>query len=252
MSDPSVSLAVPVYNEEANVESVVRDLKAKLAGHDYEIILVNDGSVDRTPELADRLATEDPAHVRVIHHPKNLGGGAATRTGLFAGVKDCVAMIPGDGQFKSDDLPRFLEAIKNADFVISRRQNRSGGVIRALNSWCYRNLVRLLLGIKYKHINWVKLYRRDKLQSLNLTSDSWLVDTEILYWASRLGWRHIEFEVEELPRRAGKATGGNPFHMVQVIIELWRFRKHLKQQEAAGLSGPKRPSVESGPPVRAG
>lgn len=238
MKAPSISIAVPVYNEEQNVEPVVQDLCAKLVGHDYEVIIVNDGSKDRTGALADELARRDPDHVRVIHHPTNLGGGAATRTGLLAARKDWVAMVPGDGQFLTDDLPLFLQATEGVDMVISRRRNRSGGVVRALNSFTYRQIVRLLLGIKFKHINWVKLYRRDLLHALNLTAKSWLLDTEILYWAGKQGWKYREIEVEELPRRAGKATGSNPFHMLQVVKELWRFRKDLKRQEAAAGTAP--------------
>jgi len=231
----SVSVVVPVYNEEKNLEKVVRDLTTDLAGHQYEIIIVDDGSKDGTPALADRLGGEDPRHVRVIHHPTNRGGGAATRTGLFAAKKDLVMMAPGDGQFVTADLPRYLAAILDVDFVISRRRRRSGGSLRALSSWCYRAVVRVLLGVRYRHINWVKLYRRELVQGLPLTADSWLLDTEILYWAGRLGWRSIEIEVDELPRLAGKATGSNPLHMLAVVRELWRFRKSLRKQ-SSGLT----------------
>ena len=227
----SVSIAIPAYNEEQNLAKVVRDLAGQLTGHDYEIIIVNDGSKDGTGPLADRLAQEDPQHIRVIHHPTNLGGGAATRAGLFAAKKQYVMMVPGDGQFAVVDLPRFLEAIEHVDVVISRRRNRSGGLLRRFNSFCYRMVVCFILGIKVKHINWVKLYRSELVQSLHLISNSWLVDAEILYWADRLGWRYTEFAVEELPRLAGKATGSNLFHMVAVVGELWRFRKQLKQHQ---------------------
>jgi dolichol-phosphate mannosyltransferase len=227
----SVSVAIPAYNEEQNLAKVVRDLAGQLTGHDYEIIIVNDGSKDGTGPLADRLAQEDPQHIRVIHHPTNLGGGAATRAGLFAAKKKYVMMVPGDGQFAVADLPRFLEAIEHVDVVISRRHNRSGGLLRRFNSFCYRMAVRFILGIKFKHINWVKLYRSELVQSLHLISDSWLVDAEILYWADRLGWRYTEFTVEELPRLAGKATGSNLLHMLAVVGELWRFHTRLRQHQ---------------------
>jgi glycosyltransferase involved in cell wall biosynthesis len=227
----SVSVVVPVYNEEQNLEQVVRDLSVQLVEHDYEIIIVDDGSADGTSPLADQLVTLDPQHLRVIHHPTNLGGGAATRTGLFAAQRTFVMMVPGDGQFMTADIPRFLEAIQDVDMVISRRRNRSGGMLRKLNSWCYRMVVRYLLGIRYRHINWVKLYRRELVQSLKLMANSWLLDTEILYWAGRLDWRSTEIQVEELPRHAGKPTGNNPLHMLAVVRELWCFRKVLKQQQ---------------------
>src|SRR5262245_49326646 len=101
----SVSVVVPVYDEEKNLEQVVRDLTTELAGYRYEIIIIDDGSKDGTPVLADRLAAEDPQHVRVIHYATNRGGGAATRTGLSAATNDLVMMVPGDGQFVTADLP---------------------------------------------------------------------------------------------------------------------------------------------------
>src|SRR5262245_35302970 len=163
MKAVSISVAVPVYNEEQNLEYVIRDLRRHLEGHDYELIIVNDGSKDGTGALADRLAAEDPARTRVIHHPTNLGGGAATRTGLMAGTKDWVTMIPGDGQFKADDMPQFFEALEGVDFVLSRRRNRTSSPVRALNSWIYRKVVRVPLGINFREINCVTIYRHDLL-----------------------------------------------------------------------------------------
>ena len=233
----SLSVIVPVLDEEGNLEGVVRELGEVLAGHDHEILIVNDGSRDGTAVLADRLAATNPEHVRVFHHATNRGGGAATRTGLAAATKELVTMVPGDGQFVAADLPRFLSALGDREMVISRRNNRSGGLVRALNSWAYRTVVRALLGIQFSHINWVKLYRREPLQALPLSSESWLLDTEILYWATRLGWRSAEIDVEELPRLRGTATGGSIPHMLHVVRELWRFRQRVKSMPAPGSPG---------------
>jgi glycosyltransferase involved in cell wall biosynthesis len=230
MTDKSISVVVLAYNEVAALPRVIEGMSAELAGIEHEIIIVDDGSNDGTAELADRLAAADPQHVRVIHHATNLGGGAATRTGLFAATKDYVLNTPGDGQFVVGDIARFLAASEGKDAVISYRSNRSGGLVRALNSFAYRTLIRLLFGIPFRNINWVKLYRRERIQSLHLSANSWLVDTEILYWFTRLNWKCVELEVTELPRVGGRATGANPFQMFAVARELWRFRNALKQQ----------------------
>jgi glycosyltransferase involved in cell wall biosynthesis len=233
MNEPSLSVAIMAYNEEESIERVVREVREQLHGLDYEIIIVNDGSQDRTPAIADNLAAQHPEHTHVIHHPSNGGGGMATRSGLAAATKDLVMVIPGDGQFVVEDIPRFLEAIRDVDFVLSCRRNRAGGLMRRFNSALYRRVVRTILRLHYRQINWVKLYRRAMVQSLELTANSWLVDTEILYWASRSGWTGAEIEVEERPRLGGRATGSNPRFMLATAIELWKFRRSLRRRQPA-------------------
>src|SRR5262249_24069001 len=113
------------------------------------------------------------------------------------------------------------------------RRNRAGGLTRRFNSAMYRWIVRSLLRLHYRQINWVKLYRRELVQGLELTADSWLVDTEILYWASRNGWTSAELAVEERPRLGGKATGNSPRHMLVTAWELWNFKQSLRRGQAA-------------------
>ena len=245
--NPSVSVAILAFNERESIESVVDGLAAQLRGRDYEIIIVDDGSTDGMSELADRLAAADASRIRVVRHETNLGGGATTRTGLFSARKDLVMVVPGDGQFRAEDIPRFLAAIGNADVVASRRMNRSGGRLRAFNSMIYRAVVRAILGLSSKDINWVKLYRRERVQSLNLIANSWLIDTEILYRARQFKWRVAEIEVPELPRHGGTPTGSNPLHMLAVALELWRFKRALNRVQNPGAARP----IEVRPPVRA-
>jgi hypothetical protein len=94
-------------------------------------------------------------------------------------------------------------------------------------------VIRLTLGLKFRDINWVKLYRREQLQSLNIQSTSWLIDAEILHQLVRRGCRWTEIEVRELARRSGKPSGSNPRYMLATAIELWRSCRRLKREAAA-------------------
>jgi len=111
-SRDSISVAIPAYNEEANLERVVREALRELekTGREHEVLVVDDGSQDRTGEIADALAAENP-RVRVIHHPENQGWRDALQTLFGHAQGDLVFLIPGDNQHDITQLPEFLERI---------------------------------------------------------------------------------------------------------------------------------------------
>ena len=122
----SLSFFFPAYNEEENVEAVVREAQAKLPrfADDVEIVVIDDGSRDRTGEIADRLAAEDP-RVRVVHHRPNRGYGGAVRSGLLSATKEHVFFTDGDQQFDLDDLDRVIPRLDRADVVVGWRERRA-------------------------------------------------------------------------------------------------------------------------------
>ena len=229
---PHVTIAVLAYNEAGSLGPVVADVDSALAAYSREIVIVDDGSADETPSIADALAAEH-AHVRVVHHPVNRGGGAATRTGLASARGDLVAVIPGDGQFVAADLPRFIEASRSADVVVGCRRNRTGGVRRRINSAGYRFAIWATLGLRVHDLNWVKMYRRAQVQALPLTADSWLIDAEILFRLTRARRSVAEIDVAEMPRTSGVPSGTQPLQMLAVARELWRFRRHVMNEPPA-------------------
>ena len=131
---PSLTVFFPCFNEEDNVARVVEQALQVLEGlhADYEIIVVNDGSSDGTGPAADRLAA---AHerVRVIHHPSNLGYGAALQSGFRAATKELVFFSDGDGQFNLAELPPLLPLMQEYDIVSCYRLNRQDNAVRRLN-----------------------------------------------------------------------------------------------------------------------
>ena len=127
----SITVFFPCYNEQDNVAKVANRAIEVLEGlrADYEIIIVNDGSADDTGRVADRIAA-DHDRVRVIHHPRNRGYGAALQSGFRAAAKELVFFTDGDAQFDLAELPPWLPLMKEYDIVCGYRMNRQDNFVR--------------------------------------------------------------------------------------------------------------------------
>ncbi|HXQ22195.1 MAG TPA: glycosyltransferase family 2 protein, partial [Candidatus Acidoferrales bacterium] len=152
----ALSVVLPAFNEEANIEQVVRACVAYLDPHvpDYELLVVNDGSRDRTGEILDRLAGELP-RLRPLHHPQNRGYGAALRTGFDAAAKRFVFYMDGDGQFDIRDLDVILPLATDDDHIVTGfRIERRDPFIRRLNAKLFGGwLVRVMLNVRVRDLN---------------------------------------------------------------------------------------------------
>src|SRR3989344_4618060 len=133
MSIDSLSVFFPCTNEEGNVEDSVRKAEVilKRLKLKYEIIIVDDGSRDKTGQIADNLAEEN-VNIRVIHHNKNLGYGEALKSGFYGAKYDTIVYTDGDGQFDFSEVNKFLEKIKDNDLVIGYRIKRRDPFFRIL------------------------------------------------------------------------------------------------------------------------
>ena len=145
----SISVFFPCYNEQGNIARTSQraiDVLQKL-GADYEVIIVDDGSSDATAKIADEIAGQNN-RVKVVHHPTNLGYGAALQSGFKAATKELVFYTDGDGQFDINELPPLLPLIKQYDIVSCYRLNRQDNLIRKLNGWAWTKLVCFLFNMK--------------------------------------------------------------------------------------------------------
>jgi glycosyltransferase involved in cell wall biosynthesis len=226
-----ISAVLPAYNEEAALAATVAELRAVLAslGRPYEIIIVNDGSTDRTGALADGLADADPA-VRVVHHPRNRGYGEALKSGFNAARLPWVFLMDADGQFDPRDLARFVAAAERADFVVGYRAARADPVHRACFARIWAGMMSLLLGVGVRDVDCAfKLMRRSVLDRLALEAGGAFLSAEMLAKARRLHARFAELPVRHLPRRAGASTGGSARVLLRAFAELarlwWRVRR---------------------------
>jgi glycosyltransferase involved in cell wall biosynthesis len=225
----SLSVFFPCYNEQDNVRRV-HESAAKVLGHigvDYEVILVDDGSTDQTPQIADAIADADP-RVKVVHHPANLGYGAAIQSGIRAATKTLVFFTDGDGQFDLNELPPLLPLMKEYDIVSCFRLNRQDGRLRKFNAWGWTSLVCLLFRMKFKDINCAfKLYRRRIFDDMELRSNGALINAEILARATRRRYAITQVGVHHFPRTRGRQTGAHPRVIFRAFRELVKLRQQI-------------------------
>ncbi len=229
---PKLDLSVffPTYNEEHNIEALVMravDTLKRLAGR-WEVIIVDDGSRDRTPEIAARLTQTVPG-VRSVRHERNRGYGAAVKTGLQECRLEWVFFTDGDGQFDVTELERLLPATAEADFIAGYRRNRQDPWIRKLNAFAWGTLVRTLFGLNIRDIDCAfKLFQRRVLDAGGFRSDSALISTELLVRAKKLGYRFKQIGVRHLPRLAGRQTGAHPKVILHAFKELFQLYGQLR------------------------
>lgn len=239
--DISLSVFFPCYNEEANVErtTMAAIMACEKLVKDYEIIIVNDGSKDRTAAIADRLANEQD-RVRVVHHPVNRGYGAALQTGFRAAAKEWVFYTDGDGQFDFMELEHLLPQLERHDIVSAYRLNRQDPVFRRLNAFCWTTLVNTVFGMKIRDIDCAfKVYPRRLFDQIEMKATGALIDTEILARATRLGYDIGQIGVHHYPRTAGTQTGANFRVILRAFRELWALRREIlsTKPSAAGAGG---------------
>jgi glycosyltransferase involved in cell wall biosynthesis len=228
----SLSIVLPAYNEEENVASAVEEVSsvAQQLGTDYEIILVNDGSSDRTGEIARELKQRVPNFHLVEHHP-NRGYGGALKAGFAAATKELIAFTPADKQFVFSEVDRLVAKIDGADIVSGYRSDRQDPLIRKLNAFGWNTLVTILFGRLCRDIDCgFKLFRREVLEHVNIVSDGAMIDTEFLAGAKARGFRITDVPVTHLPRTAGEATGANVAVIVKAFRDLARFRLRLSRE----------------------
>jgi glycosyltransferase involved in cell wall biosynthesis len=222
----SLSVFFPCYNEEANVErTTMAALKAcRRVAADFEIIIVNDGSKDRTGEIADRLAAEIP-EARAVHNHPNLGYGGALQRGFREARKNWVFYTDGDGQFDFEEIDVLLPLLEECDIVSAYRLNRQDPLIRKVNAFCWSTLVNVVFRLWLRDIDCAfKIYPRGLFDEIEMKSMGALIDTEILARAKRLGYRIGQVGVHHYPRTAGTQTGANIRVILRAFKELFRLR----------------------------
>ena len=229
VSRHSISIVFPAYNEEDNVASAVEQAAhcAESLFPDWEVIVVDDGSVDRTGEIIDDLAKRNE-RVVAIHHQGNGGYGKALRSGIMAATKDLVFFCDSDLQFHLGEMVLLLTWIEQYDLVIGYRVRRQDALHRRLNALGWGMLVRLILGLKVKDIDCAfKLFKRPLFQAIKIDAVGAMVNTDILVQATRMGFRLKEVPVTHFPRMKGTQTGANLRVVLKAFRELVQLRAKL-------------------------
>lgn len=225
----NLSVVLPAFNEEQVIREVVSSISRFLpsVADRFEVIVVDDGSTDRTGAILEEMMETDPALV-AIHHSRNRGYGAALRTGFSRARFDHVFYTDSDGQFDISEIHQLLPHISHADIVTGYRRNRKDPLHRKLNAALLRTFARVILGLRLRDIDCAfKVYRKEVLDSIDLLSDGILIDTEIFCKARRKGFSVREVPVSHFPRTKGTPTGSRADVLFRVIRELPKlFRDH--------------------------
>ncbi len=233
MNDFTLSVVAPAYNEEKNLQKFLEETTKFLEAHtkDYELLLINDGSKDNTLKIAKEFA-KSHKKVKVIDNEVNLGFGGTERKGLGMASMELVTLIPSDNQFYLPDLPRYFEAMKNADIVVGWRIKRQDPLMRRVVAKIYSLTIAILFGTTwFGDIDWVKMYRREVFDKVKITTTSAFVDAEILIQAHQNKFRIRELPVTHLPRVEGKATGAGLKVLKRVLPEVFSYwTKHLRKK----------------------
>lgn len=252
-----LSFVFPAWNESEMLHQTVlaateagRHLVAANELDRYEIVLVDDGSTDATPQIIDSLAAED-AHVVAVHHEHNRGLGAAIRSGFSAATGDIVLYTDTDLPFDLLLLAKAfrLMRIYDADIVSMYRFDRTAeGPKRYWFSHLYNWLVRYALDVKLRDVNFAgKLIRRDVLDHVDLRSEGSFLDVELMAQAQRLGYGIIQFGVDYFPRTRGDSTLAAPGVIVKILSELWRERARLRGIQPLDAASRRDDSTRGGP-----
>lgn len=223
----SLSIFFPFWNEEKNIDKVVKDAIpiAEKYADKWEILMVDDGSKDKTLEKANALAKENP-NIRAITHTPNRGYGAALKEGFENSKYDVIVFTDGDGQFDFSEVRGFVENINNYDLVIGYRRKRQDKFIRHILMYMLKFWDKLFFGFWFKDIDCgFKMFNKTALlEIMPLRSEGAMITTEILAKAKRKKLRIKQVEVSHYPRKFGTQTGANFPVIVRAVLEsmiLW-------------------------------
>jgi glycosyltransferase involved in cell wall biosynthesis len=225
---PELSVVMPALNEEDALPVVIPEAVAALDEicDRWEIIVVDDGSTDRTPEILAEFAARDP-RIRVLSQHGHTGYGLAIRRGFEAVRYMVVCLTDSDGQFDLRDAARLYPFLKDADMVGGFRISREDNWVRRRVSATYNWLQSRILGLDVRDVNCaLKLFRSSFLYMIELTSDGFLIDAEIYARAHRAGLRWAQLGVSHMPRVYGesKVHLGLAFG---TLLKLWKLRRSL-------------------------
>lgn len=235
MEVEELSVFFPAYNEEANIAKTVTQATAvlKKITKQWEIIVVNDGSTDKTAQIVERLIKKEP-RIRMITYTPNRGYGAAFKTGLYNSRYDLIAFTDGDGQFDFSEITKFIKRQREseADIVAGYYLKRAVPFYRILISKLAWELpVFLIYGLKMRDIDCgFKLVKKeviDKIPRLEAERGPF-ISTEFLVKAKKLGFKIVEVGVRHHPRRAGKATGVSLKVALSGYTDLIRLYRKVK------------------------
>ncbi|MBV9126752.1 MAG: glycosyltransferase family 2 protein [Verrucomicrobia bacterium] len=254
---PSISAFFPAYNDGGTIASMVVTTLATLreCAEDFEVIVVNDGSADYTGALLDELAQTHAPHLRVIHHPRNRGYGAALRTGFAAATREWVFYTDGDAQYNPQQLRLLVDAAlarqaagERVDVVNGYKICRQDPWYRVVIGRIYHHVVKLMFGFKLRDVDCdFRLIRREIFERVALRSDSGTICLEMVKKFQDAGCVFVEVPVNHFHRAFGRSQFFNFSRLWRTAVQLLSLWRELIWRRSSS-----KPSITTGAIERSG
>ena len=207
MKQKSISVFLPALNEQENIKTCVLRAVRYLSRQfkDYEILVISNGSTDKTKDLVRELAKKDQ-RIKSIHE-KNLGYGAALRSGFSHCSKELIFYTDSDNQYNIEDMDTLFPLLNSYDIVSGYRVKRQDPLMRIFVAWAYNMLIRILFNLKVRDIDAsFKLYKKKVFKNMTLKANTGLIDAEVLIKAQKFGFSIGQIGVAHYPRMKGQTS----------------------------------------------
>ncbi len=226
---PSISLVVPAYNEEAGLTATVeRCLKTlRACTDDYELIILDDCSSDRTPDIMEQIRRTDPVHIRTARHAENMGIAVTFEDLYRMATKEYVFLTPGDGEYPPEALLECAKLIPEHDIVACVRVAKNYTLYRQIVSFCYRLMPLVLFGVDLRDPGGTKCMKRSIIVNTPVVCKSVFVEAERVIRAVRAGRKLAMVEIRHEQRAGGKARGARMSTVIDAALDVLRLRWDL-------------------------
>ncbi len=242
MAVNSLSFVYPMFNEKDNIGIAVSESLrvGKIITPDLQIVIVDDKSTDGSGAIADELAAKHP-EVTVVHHERNRRLGGSLKSGFAAATKEWILYIDSDLPIKMDDALQAIPLTEDADVVIGWRRSRAESWKREVISKVYNRMIRYGFGLHVVDVNFsFKLFRRELLEKIVLTSEGSFIDAEFLLEVRRAGAKIAEIGMDYYPRVAGESTLASGSVITKILSEMWVYYREAHGRSPENFSGERR------------
>jgi len=222
----SISVFLPAHNEEENIGKMLRDSVSFLekSKRDYELIVIADHCTDDTERLVTGAANKN-SRIRLVINDGIAGYGSALKKGFASATKELIFFTDADLQFSMKDLAKMFPLIETYDYIIGYRIDRKDSAYRSFNGHAWTFLIKIILGVDVKDIDCAfKLFKRDAIESIDIKSNTALINAEILYKLQQKGYTWKEIGVHHYERKYGTPTGAHPLVILKAFRDLMKLK----------------------------
>lgn len=227
---PNISIFFPVYNDEKTIRQVTEKaigVCSSLA-QNYEVIIINDCSPDKSGEIANLLAKEYAPFVKVIHHEENKGYGGALKSGFRLAQYEWICFTDGDDEYDIEDLKKMIKLKDYYDLIITFRYKKAYSGLRIFISNVYNRVLRWMFKTRYRDISTgLRLISKKLLDEIQITSDSPFIGAELTIKTMLKGYRVGEMGIQTFPREFGKGSATSFKNIMKTIKDMRRVYKEI-------------------------